>query len=232
MPQPLRFPGRYAGAETELRYDRHRYHSPGEGRFVMQHPIRLDGEVNLAAYAPNNPILRRRQGGTRTTRRAGRGTSSSTTPARTSARIPAPSKAGRATCPSRLAEATPRSGQASHSTPPRRRGPAARKLGTSESALIIEVACCAPDSWRARRVRIRAPDDASWCGAISEVLAEAVGADAGGPPVHGAEYARTGASRSITSTSRPTVGRSAVRSMTEPRAPSRSTNAPSSCSRS
>jgi hypothetical protein len=56
---------------------------------------------------------------------------------------------------------------------------------TLESALTIEVTFRAPDSWRAQRLRVRAPDYASWCGAISGALVGLVGADAGGLLVHG-----------------------------------------------
>jgi RHS repeat-associated protein len=51
--QPLRFQGQYADAETGLHYNRHRYYSPAEGRFVHQDPIRLAGGDNVAQYAPN-----------------------------------------------------------------------------------------------------------------------------------------------------------------------------------
>ncbi len=51
--QPLRFQGQYADAETGLHYNRHRYYSPAEGRFVTQDPVRLAGGVNIAAYVPN-----------------------------------------------------------------------------------------------------------------------------------------------------------------------------------
>ncbi|HEY0778075.1 MAG TPA: RHS repeat-associated core domain-containing protein [Gemmatirosa sp.] len=53
VPQPLRFQGQYADAETGLYYNRHRYYAPNEGRFVSQDPIRLLGGDNLTAYAPN-----------------------------------------------------------------------------------------------------------------------------------------------------------------------------------
>ncbi len=53
VPQPLRFQGQYADAETGLHYNRHRYYSPAEGRFVTQDPVRLAGGSNLGAYAPN-----------------------------------------------------------------------------------------------------------------------------------------------------------------------------------
>ena len=50
---PLRFQGQYCDAETGLHYNRFRYYSPGEGRFIHEDPIRLHGGENLAAYAPN-----------------------------------------------------------------------------------------------------------------------------------------------------------------------------------
>ena len=53
VPQPLRFQGQYADAETGLHYNRYRYYSPAEGCFVSQDPIALLGGDNLAAYAPN-----------------------------------------------------------------------------------------------------------------------------------------------------------------------------------
>lgn len=50
---PLRFQGQYHDAETGLHYNRFRYYSPSEGRFVHEDPIRLSGGSNLAAYAAN-----------------------------------------------------------------------------------------------------------------------------------------------------------------------------------
>ena len=50
---PLRFQGQYHDAETGLHYNRFRYYSPEEGRFVHQDPIGLLGGTNNAAYVSN-----------------------------------------------------------------------------------------------------------------------------------------------------------------------------------
>jgi len=49
----LRFQGQYHDIETGLHYNRFRYYSPEEGRFVHEDPFGLAGGENLAAYAPN-----------------------------------------------------------------------------------------------------------------------------------------------------------------------------------
>ena len=45
---PIRFQGQYADEETGLHYNRFRYYSPGEGRFINQDPIRLIGRENFS----------------------------------------------------------------------------------------------------------------------------------------------------------------------------------------
>lgn len=50
---PLRFQGQYCDEETGLHYNRFRYYSPGQARFIHQDPIGLLGGTNLASYAPN-----------------------------------------------------------------------------------------------------------------------------------------------------------------------------------
>ena len=52
---PLRFQGQYCDEETGLHYNRFRYYSPGEGRFINQDPIGLNGGFNSYQYA-RNPI--------------------------------------------------------------------------------------------------------------------------------------------------------------------------------
>jgi RHS repeat-associated protein len=53
IPQPLRFQGQYYDSETGLHYNRARYYSPAEGRFIQHDPLRLIAGPNLASYAPN-----------------------------------------------------------------------------------------------------------------------------------------------------------------------------------
>ena len=50
---PLRFQGQYHDPETGLFYNRFRYYDPGPGSYVSLDPIRLEGGLNLSAYAPN-----------------------------------------------------------------------------------------------------------------------------------------------------------------------------------
>lgn len=52
---PERLPRQQYDAETGLYYNRHRYYSPGLGRYITQDPIGLKGGWNLYAY-PLNPI--------------------------------------------------------------------------------------------------------------------------------------------------------------------------------
>lgn len=53
VPNPLRFQGQYHDGETGLHYNRFRYYSPAEGRFLNQDPIGIAGGENLYRYAPN-----------------------------------------------------------------------------------------------------------------------------------------------------------------------------------
>ena len=46
---PFRYQGQYEDEETGLYYNRFRYYSPDEGRYISQDPIRLDG-VNPTLY--------------------------------------------------------------------------------------------------------------------------------------------------------------------------------------
>ncbi|WP_211252060.1 RHS repeat domain-containing protein, partial [Vibrio rhizosphaerae] len=50
---PLRFQGQYYDAETGLHYNRHRYYSPGTGRFITPDPIGLAGGLNNYQYVKN-----------------------------------------------------------------------------------------------------------------------------------------------------------------------------------
>jgi RHS repeat-associated protein len=52
----LRFPGQYAGEETDLYYNWHRYYFPDLGRYYAADPIGLVADINLYAYANNNPL--------------------------------------------------------------------------------------------------------------------------------------------------------------------------------
>ena len=51
--QPLRFQGQYFDAESGLHYNRYRYYSPKQQRFINQDPIGLAGGINHYQYAPN-----------------------------------------------------------------------------------------------------------------------------------------------------------------------------------
>ncbi|WP_343224215.1 RHS repeat-associated core domain-containing protein [Pseudoalteromonas sp. CNC9-20] len=51
--QPLRFQGQYFDAESGLHYNRYRYYSPKQQRFINQDPIGLVGGINHYQYAPN-----------------------------------------------------------------------------------------------------------------------------------------------------------------------------------
>ena len=51
--QPLRFQGQYFDEESGLHYNRYRYYSPKQQRFINQDPIGLVGGVNHYQYAPN-----------------------------------------------------------------------------------------------------------------------------------------------------------------------------------
>jgi RHS repeat-associated protein len=47
---PWRWPGQYEDPETGLYYNRHRYYSPADGRYISQDPIRLAGGLALYGY--------------------------------------------------------------------------------------------------------------------------------------------------------------------------------------
>jgi RHS repeat-associated protein len=52
----LQFAGREYDSETGLYYNRARYYDPSLGRFISEDPIGLNGDVNLYAYAGNDPV--------------------------------------------------------------------------------------------------------------------------------------------------------------------------------
>ncbi|EAY9565623.1 RHS repeat-associated core domain-containing protein [Salmonella enterica] len=56
MAQLIRLPGQQYDEESGLYYNRHRYYSPGQGRYITQDPIGLKGEWNPYQY-PLNPIM-------------------------------------------------------------------------------------------------------------------------------------------------------------------------------
>ncbi|WP_280517214.1 polymorphic toxin type 15 domain-containing protein, partial [Pseudoalteromonas sp. bablab_jr010] len=51
--QPIRFQGQYFDEESSLHYNRYRYYSPKQQRFINQDPIGLVGGINHYQYAPN-----------------------------------------------------------------------------------------------------------------------------------------------------------------------------------
>ncbi|MGI2176175.1 RHS repeat-associated core domain-containing protein [Shewanella ulleungensis] len=51
---PIRFQGQYFDDESGLHYNRFRYYSPGQARFIHQDPIGLVGGINPYQYAPNH----------------------------------------------------------------------------------------------------------------------------------------------------------------------------------
>ena len=51
--QPIRFQGQYLDEESGLHYNRHRYYSPRQQRFINQDPVGLVGGINHYQYAPN-----------------------------------------------------------------------------------------------------------------------------------------------------------------------------------
>ena len=51
--QPIRFQGQYFDEESGLHYNRYRYYSPKQQRFINQDPIGLVGGINHYQYAPN-----------------------------------------------------------------------------------------------------------------------------------------------------------------------------------
>jgi len=50
---PFRYQGQYADEETGLYYNRFRYYSPEEGRYISQDPIRLSGGMSFYGYVPD-----------------------------------------------------------------------------------------------------------------------------------------------------------------------------------
>ncbi|MBB1477850.1 RHS repeat-associated core domain-containing protein, partial [Shewanella sp. SG41-3] len=50
---PIRFQGQYFDAESGLHYNRFRYYSPQQARFIHQDPIGLVGGINHYQYGPN-----------------------------------------------------------------------------------------------------------------------------------------------------------------------------------
>ncbi|EDW2526938.1 RHS repeat protein, partial [Salmonella enterica subsp. salamae] len=55
LEQLIRLPGQQYDEESGLHYNRHRYYSPGLGRYITQDPAGLEGGWNLYAY-PLNPV--------------------------------------------------------------------------------------------------------------------------------------------------------------------------------
>ncbi|WP_282166113.1 RHS repeat-associated core domain-containing protein [Shewanella japonica] len=51
---PIRFQGQYFDDESGLHYNRFRYYSPEQARFIHQDPIGLVGGINHYQYAPNH----------------------------------------------------------------------------------------------------------------------------------------------------------------------------------
>jgi len=51
--QPIRFQGQYFDEESGQHYNRYRYYSPKQQRFINQDPIGLVGGINHYQYAPN-----------------------------------------------------------------------------------------------------------------------------------------------------------------------------------
>ncbi|WP_018693037.1 RHS repeat-associated core domain-containing protein [Algicola sagamiensis] len=51
--QPLRFAGQYADEETGLHYNRYRYYSPKQQRFISPDPLGILGGIHPYQYAPN-----------------------------------------------------------------------------------------------------------------------------------------------------------------------------------
>jgi RHS repeat-associated protein len=53
---PFRYTGQRLDPETGLYYLRARYYDPGNGRFLQNDPVGVDGGLNLYAYVGNNPL--------------------------------------------------------------------------------------------------------------------------------------------------------------------------------
>src|SRR5207253_591373 len=53
LEQPLRFQGQYFDAESGLHYNRHRYYTPDNGRYLTPDPSKLAGGLNGYQYTPN-----------------------------------------------------------------------------------------------------------------------------------------------------------------------------------
>ena len=51
----IRLPGQQYDDESGLHYNRHRYYNPGQGRYITQDPIGLEGGLNPYQY-PLNPV--------------------------------------------------------------------------------------------------------------------------------------------------------------------------------
>ncbi|EBA4497529.1 type IV secretion protein Rhs [Salmonella enterica] len=55
LEQLIRLPGQQYDEESGLYYNRHRYYNPGQGRYITQDPIGLEGGLNPYTY-PLNPV--------------------------------------------------------------------------------------------------------------------------------------------------------------------------------
>lgn len=54
---PLRFPGQYYDAESNLHYNTFRDYDPQTGRYVESDPIGLEGGINTYIYANASPLV-------------------------------------------------------------------------------------------------------------------------------------------------------------------------------
>ncbi|WP_152567104.1 RHS repeat domain-containing protein [Porphyromonas gulae] len=54
---PFRYQGQYEDEETGLYYNRFRYYSPDEGRYISQDPIGLEGGMNLNSHPLNRSLI-------------------------------------------------------------------------------------------------------------------------------------------------------------------------------